>query len=236
MMNTGTWFRGALLLVAVMVSPLALAADHLDSPTLFATGADPSADITDVYSWVDGNKVILVLDVFPLAATGAQFSNSLQYVLHTESTSAFGVPGTRKDVICTFDTTQKISCWIGADDYVTGDASSVSGLASASGKVTVFAGLRSDPFFFNLTGFKDAVSYLESLSPAPTTDGSGCPSLSATQATTASGKLAATMGGPPTDFFGGKNVLSIVLSVDKRLLVGPGPLLNVWASTNKAGG
>ncbi len=234
-MKTGSWFRGAPLLVALMVSPLALAADHLDSPTLSAPGADPSADITDVYAWVEGNDVILILDVFPLAAAGARFSNTLQYVLHTESTTAFGTAGTRKDVICTFDTAQNISCWIGTDDYVTGDASAT--LKSASGAVTVFAGLRSDPFFFNLTGFKDAVSYLESLSPAPTKDGSGCPSLSATQATTATGKLSMTSGGPTTDYFAGDNVLSIVLSIDKTLLLGGGgPFLNVWASTNKAGG
>ena len=40
-------------------------------------------------------------------------------------------------------------------------------------------------------------------------------------------------GGVAKDFFAGKNVLSIVLSVDKSLLNAGGPILSAWASTNK---
>lgn len=239
-MKRKTWFRGSLLVALVMASPLAIAADHRDSPTLdvtVTTTADPSVDITDVFTWMDGSNVVLVLNVFPAAMTTSKFSNTTQYVLHTESHAAFGAAATAKtDIICTFDATQKISCWIGTADYVNGDASNTSGLMSTSGKVKVFAGLRDDPFFFNLQGFKDTVAYVEGLSPAPTADGSGCPMLSTTQATTAAGYLSKTGSGanPAKDFFAGLNVLSIVLSVDKGLLTtSSAPMLTVWGSTNK---
>jgi hypothetical protein len=42
-----------------------------------------------------------------------------------------------------------------------------------------------------------------------------------------------TNGGPAVDFFLGLNVLSIVLQVDKTLLTSGGPVVGVWASTNK---
>jgi hypothetical protein len=226
------------LLVLAAASPLALAADHLDAP---GTMADPTADITDTYAWLDGSNVVLILNVTPLAMTGAKFSDKVQYVLHTESSAKFGMPGTKKDIICTFDAAQKISCWLGgsptkaADDYVTGDAGATAGLMSTSGKVKVFAGLRDDPFFFNLDGFKDAVAAVDGAEASLTFDPSGCPAINGVTATALGKMLGGTMMGtmPPKDFFGGKNVLSIVLSIDKSLLNTGGPILNVWGSTNK---
>ena len=53
------------------------------------------------------------------------------------------------------------SCWLGTDEYVTGDASAITGLTSADGKLKVFAGLRADPFFFNLDGFHHAEATVE---------------------------------------------------------------------------
>ena len=71
-------------------------------------------------------------------------------------------------------------------------------------------------------------------------DPSGCPKLDMLTSTLLVTKLksdpnSTPPGGPAKDFFAGKNVLSIVLSIDKTLLTGGGPLLNVWASTNKGG-
>ncbi|TMA23646.1 MAG: DUF4331 domain-containing protein, partial [Deltaproteobacteria bacterium] len=73
-------------------------------------------------------------------------------MFHTSSLSAFGsAAGSTQDIVCTFDAAQKLSCWAG-NEYVSGDASNPAGLASGSGKLRVFAGLRDDPFFFNLHG------------------------------------------------------------------------------------
>ena len=53
--------------VTAVVSPrLARSADHLDSP---AVKADPAADINDLYTWNDGNNVVLAMTVFPAAVS-----------------------------------------------------------------------------------------------------------------------------------------------------------------------
>ena len=41
--------------------------------------------------------------------------------------------------------------------------------------------------------------------------------------------------GPAKDFFAGKNVLSIVISIDKKMLNAGGPIMSAWASTNVGG-
>jgi hypothetical protein len=219
-------------LALVVAASSAMGADHLDGP---AATADPAADITDVYSWLDGSNVVLVMNVAPLATTASKFSDKVQYVFHTESTNQFGMPGKKVDVICTFDAAQKISCWVGDKGYVTGDASATAGLEAADKSFKVFAGLRDDPFFFNLEGFKDAVETVDAAKPTLTLDAAGCPTLNNATSTALVGMLKGTAKGtmPAKDFFAGKNVLSIVLSVDKKLLNTGGPLLNVWGSTNK---
>jgi len=235
-LKTKHLLRGAAALLAISVAPFAFAADHLDAP---GVKTDASTDITDVYTWNDGTNVALILNVSPLAATGAKFSNAAKYVLHTESTMKYGVAGTETDIICTFDATQKISCWVvsggATKDYVTGDASATAGIKSASGKVQVFAGPRDDPFFFNLGGFKDAEADVEAATGV-TTDAAGCPNnLPASTVMALDKDLGGSNHGTgaAVDFFAGKNVLSIVLSVDKTLLTSGGPLVAVWGSTNQ---
>jgi hypothetical protein len=236
-MRNSRWLKGGVALAVLVGAPFALGADHLDAP---GATADPSADITDTYGWVDNGKVVLVLDTTPLADATAKFSDKVQYVFHLESTSAFGAPGDTQDIICTFDAAQKVTCWIGAKDYVTGDASAEAGLKSASGKVTVFAGLRDDPFFFNLAGFKDTVATVDAVAGMLKFDPAGCPAVDAATSQVLATKLSTTPDmngkpGPAVDFFAGKNVLSIVLELDASLVNSGGAYLNFWASTNKGG-
>jgi hypothetical protein len=223
----------ALALTAAASS--ALGADHLDGP---AAQADAASDITDTYSWLDGSKVVLVMNVSPLATTTSKFSDKVQYVFHTESSAAFGMAGTKEDIICTFDAAQKISCWWGASGYLTGDASATTGLASADGSFTVFAGLRDDPFFFNLDGFNATVATVEGAAAGLMFDAAGCPKLDAATSAALVGLLghdpnSTPPGGAAKDFFAGKNVLSIVLSISKSKLNAGGPIMSYWASTNK---
>lgn len=234
-MKRMTWFKGAVALALMTGVSWAFAADHLDAP---GSTNDPTSDITDLYSWVDGNNVVFVLDVTPLATNTSKFSDKVQYVFHTESSAGFGKAGTTLDIICTFTTDQKASCWVGDKDYVTGDASATTGLKSESGKVTVFAGLRDDPFFFNLDGFKDTVNTVDQAKGVLQFDAAGCPKLDAATSTLLVKKLSTDPtsnppGGKAKDFFAGKNVLSIVLSIDKSLVTAGGAYVNVWASTNK---
>lgn len=241
-MKRFAWMKAALALTGLALGSAAIAADHRDAP---GTTADPSADINDVYTWKEGANVILIMTVTPVADMNSKFSDKVQYVFHTESTGTFGMPGTKKDVIVTFDTAQKLSLWVTtpgaatADDYVTGDASATAGLSSTSGKVKVFAGLRDDPFFFNLDGFVAAAGAVAAAAPSLTFDTNGCPALDAATA----GALGALLGGdpsmnppgPPKDFFAGLNTLGIVVSIDQSLINGGGNFLSVWASTNVGG-
>jgi hypothetical protein len=98
----------------------------------------------------------------------------------------------------------------------------------------VFAGLRADPFFFNLAGFKNAVSTVEGALPLPA-DEAGCPQIDGpTGAALRSQLMTAPDGGPAQDFFAPLNGLAIVVSVDKALVTKGGPILSTWASTHKA--
>jgi len=231
----------ALALTSLFSAPLAVAADHVDGPAVLT---DPSADITDVYAWTstDGTKVNLVLNVAPVASTSSRFSDVVKYVFHTSSCATYTAPGgctaAKEDIICTFDAAQKVSCWVGTDDYVTGDASAVAGLSSVDGKLKVFTGLRDDPFFFNLDGFNAMRNTVIAAAPSLTFNVAGCPALSAGTSAVLVQMLSTDpnsvpAGGPAKDFFAALDVLSIVLQVDKSLLTKGGPIVAVWASTNR---
>jgi uncharacterized protein DUF4331 len=150
-----------------------------------------------------------------------------------------------------------ISCWVidrkngnATKDYVTGDASMAAApLVSASTKIKVFAGLRDDPFFFNIRGFKDAVGVVEggktpvSMMNFTTDPKTTCVNNLNMQDVGAVIKvLGHNTGGtmPAVDDFakGGVlftsgNVLSIVIAIDKTLLsTGMGTTMGVWGSTN----
>lgn len=247
---------GALL---VLHSPTH-AADHLDAP---AVQTNPMADITDVYAWMDPSKtnVNLVMDVSPGDPGGGarSFGPSIIYVFHVTSFQAYGAAlgaaGTETKVICKFDSDTSGACWVGTKDYVTGDPSNTAGVTSASGKVKLFAGRRSDPFFFNFNGFKDAQAFVIANEPtlisAGTPDAAGCP----TNATALAGAAASARAklsegaqlaaghapcngsdtGAQADCFLPLDVHSIVLQIDKSLLnAGTNTVIGVWGSTHSS--
>ncbi|AKU98225.1 hypothetical protein AKJ09_04889 [Labilithrix luteola] len=235
--NKRTWLLALAAVAtaaAVGLSRPALSADHRDAPK---TKAEPAADINDVYTWVDGTNYQMVMTVFPFADANAKFSNTVQYVFHTASGPAFGNTTANEDVICTFDAAQNISCWVGTDDFVTGNANVQAGITSASGKTKVFAGLRSDPFFFNLTGFNDAVAAVDAAKPTLSNLTAGCPTIDQATSTALQGILKETASPTnPTrsspDDFATAATLAIVVSVDKTLVTKGGNIVAVWASTN----
>jgi hypothetical protein len=237
------WLSLPAALAVIGLTPVALAADHADGTV---AAMDPAADITDLYAWVspDGAKTYLVMDVFPFAhatATDAgpvsKFSNTVQYVFHTTSQATYLAAATPLNVICTFDAAQAISCWAGAE-YVHGDPSNTSGLVNSSGKLRVFAGLRDDPFFFNLAGFSATAAAVRAAKGSLTFDVNGCPLLNQTTSQSLVTLLStdpSSDGGPAKDLFLGLNLLAIVVEVDTTVLTAGGPVVGVWASTNRAG-
>ncbi len=237
-MSRMSYLQGACVLTIMVGAAWAFAADHLDGE---AVKVDPAADITDVYAWTAaGDKLAIVMNVAPLATATSKFSDAVQYAFHLESSAGYGMPGKKTDIVCTFDNAQAIHCQLGAPggnvlDFVKGDASKPAGITSDSLKMKVFAGLRADPFFFNLEGFQDAVATVKGAAGGLTFDMAGCPALDAATSMLLVNMLQRTNKGvdPTENFFGAVNVLSIVLEIDKSSINSGGNIVSVWASTHK---
>jgi hypothetical protein len=253
---------------ALLIGKTGNAADHLDAPNLFTgASANPMADIGDVYAWMtsDTSKINLAMTVSPADDGTRSFSPAVQYVFHvseyagTTNMAAYGTPPTEHRVICTFASNTSIQCWVATGstlvDYIKGDPSATGGITSADGKMKVFAGRRSDPFFFNLGGFKTAVHDVELacgggttpgacpgvLAP-PVSDAAGCPPVDATTANTlrtdltaqaAASAITAPCSGSDKDCFKNFNVMAIVVQIDKSLVLdSTHHLVSVWGSTH----
>jgi hypothetical protein len=243
---------GALCAAAFHGSPLR-AADHLDAPNV-KMAANSMADINDVYAWMttDGTKVNLALTVSPGDDGTRHFGPAIQYVVHVEQHSTFGLPGTETKILCTFVNDTSGQCWVvdadgATTDYVKGDFSLIAGRASPSNKFRVFAGRRSDPFFFNLSGFLTAKETVN-MANVTAANAQGCPThidnLPITNVTTSAlrTQLGATpdgntVNGPCAqgvkDCFAAFNVMAIVIQVDKDLVIATdNKIVSVWASTH----
>lgn len=222
-----------LALSAAIGGTLAIAADHKDS-TVLAMEANAASDINDVYAWMsaDEAKVNLVMTVLPFAADGATFSPNVDYAIHVASAAAFGGAATNTDIICRFASATSAQCWVGDEAYVTGDPSATAGIESDG--VKVFAGLRKDPFFFNLDGFVNAVGTVKTVAGDLDFDANGCPAVGAENSAALVNQLQTDEdGSEATDDFATANTLAIVLEIDKALLTDGGPILAVWASTHE---
>jgi hypothetical protein len=254
-----------LLAVAGMVavcSATARAADHADGPSATQSLMDLSGDITDVYAFVDANNVNLIMDVGTNATATSKFSNAIQYVFHINGiTGLTDTAPFQSTVICTFDASQKISCWLQNGtktvDYVTGDASATAGVTSADGKMKVFAGVRNDPFFFNIQGFRKVTGFVAQNFAAlgPTLTSYGCPQLDGAGSPVSSAAVRGLLKSQSDGTTAGVddfqkngtaasplgiatitgNIQAIVVSVPKTSLNNNGakPVLGVWASTHK---
>lgn len=215
------------------------------------------ADLNDVYVWMttDAAKVNLALTVSPFdnLAGGRHFGPTVVYAFHLSSRPGFGQAGMESKIICKFASDTDGECFVvdpsgKTIDYVKGDLSAGTGKAAASGKFRVFAGKRSDPFFFNLGGFVNAVTGAVTACggacpPAAGTDAAKCVQINGTQGAGLRGAIGAK---PATnlastqcddtadiDCFKAANVMAIVVEVDKTLLLQDGDkFISVWASTH----
>ncbi len=221
---------GALMLIAVKLQ----AADHAEAP---AVKAAPDADITDVFAWMspDGSKVDLIMDWFPNAPPTSKLAANVLFVFHVNSKASFAAStATETQVICGFDASENLSCWVGTADYVTGAKSTT--LTSSSGKVKAFAGIKDDPFFINGAGVGGAIMTVQGAKAALQFDAAGCPTVDAATSMALVTQLRTGAGGAaPSNVFAGQKIQTIVLEIDKSLLTSGGPILGVWGSTNHRG-
>ena len=206
------------------------AADHRDAPSI---DEDPRADLLDVYAFTnpnDTNKVVLVMTVNPFeegGAPGVWFSKDVLYQFKIDNTGDYkedlviqaifteGVPGpqtvtiigpskaTSKGTISTIVKAKK-----NVDDRFSGLANQTV-ISNSNNTIRAFAGLRDDPFFFDLV----YVFRLLGLSPG--------------------GPLTRS---PGINFFAGFNCSALVVEVPSSLLKGPaaqGNAINIWATTSR---
>jgi hypothetical protein len=208
--------RGALvgLVVTGAVAIGAQAADHLDPSTTFdqdpANAGDP-ADIADVFAWhtAEGNLVLALTFAGPVPTTEFSGDRDVLYGVHVDGADsdfladadlwfrfgqdadgrwgiqAEGVPGTPGPVV--------------------GAVGSVTDLGGAR----LFAGVRDDPFFFDLVGFRSTVMSGDLMFGSLTDSNNVAP-----------------------DAFAGANVSAIVVEFPVRGLPGDGPY-RVWATTGR---
>lgn len=140
-------------------------ADHLDAPGLMSPGSDPRVDITDHYAFQkpgDDDKTILILNVNPLAPTLATtFEPGAIYEFKIDTNGdALAEINFRVTFSQPMNGHQKarVRRVVGQGDGETIIAGAPVNFDSSititrNGPYKFYAGLRSDPFFFDLVGF-----------------------------------------------------------------------------------
>ncbi len=230
----------AALLAALLATQLggpaqATAADHRDAPGLAPPGGDNRADITDIYAFespANRNRTVLVLNVNGLSEPGqaAYFGESVpavqrdmrvDYYLYVDRNGdavqdvtyrfAFSRPA---HGVQRFRLTRNGKVLIGWKKGRTTAFGAAPKVVSGAHGAKVFAGMRDDPFFFDLPGFLNITAPLDGDPSNDSQSFIGCT-------------------GSRPDFFADKNVSSIVLEVPDREL-GAGTV-GIWAATRIGG-
>ena len=212
------------------------AADHADSPDTF----EGNLDINDVYVFSQGSNMVFAMTVSPLLAPGGATNSAAfnpnglyQFKLDRER------DGIEDAVIqVTFSgsgTSQGVAVRGPANPSITGptgkiilNVSPVTGdfnTTFTGGGMTVFAGPRDDPFFFNGFGDESLQSVLNAAFTA-----AGFPAGDPGQQTLA-------FANPGQDDLAGLNVLAIVVEIPKAnianaLGIGTSDTFYVWGTTS----
>jgi uncharacterized protein DUF4331 len=214
----------AALILTLGIAPLITAgADHLDAPSLGSASVSATdvlsvskvrgpLDINDVYVFdAAGGRTVLAMTVNPAVnLIGPRtFQSGAEYRLNVDRTgdavsdlrytATFGDPDARG--------VQHYTVKLGDQAVASGFTNDAKGTSLSRLGVRAFAGVRSDPFFFDLIGFLGSVR------------GQGTDRLGVT----------------PTDFFAGLNTLAIVIEVPNAALGGNGTNIGVWGTTVSGG-
>ncbi len=207
----------ALASAAIITGGIIYAADHIDSPTV--TGQ--SSDITDVYVFrgQDPNNLVFVANtqglMSPSATGAAKFDPNTLLEFNIDNNN----DNVEDLVIQAIVQDGKMKIYGPIAPSATGTKSRLEGALTAEVAVTaygsapvtatqngmtVFAGPRDDPFFFDLTQFKKVIA-----------------------------GTASSFNNPGTDSFAGTNVMSVIVEIPKTRLNATGGKINVWLETKK---
>ena len=228
-LRSGTLLAAAALTLALGGAPLLTAgADHLDAPALggLTNGAGEFAphsengdrDINDVYVFEGSNASRTVLAMTTNPATnlfGAEFGTNVRYAINVDRNGdavqdlayvwRFGAPngsGAQAYAVTRYTGANARSLAKGVQ-IATGSTGGT-GVGKAKDGAKVFAGERSDPFFFDLTGFIGTVF------------GIGTDNLE-------------VIDGNSTDFFAALNTNAVVIEVPDDSIGGTN--IGVWGKT-----
>ncbi len=201
----------AMTVLTIGAAPLLTgAADHLEAPLAVA---NHSLDITDVYAFDGANSknTVLVMNVNPLVGpvSGSTFSTSGNYYFNVDKNGVFVADDVYRVKFGSSapDGKQSLTLWKNSTTVLTG----MSGNANVGGGAKLYAGVKDDPFFFDLASFK--------LWRDPDADGV----FTYTGSTTFAG----------VDFFRGTNISTIVLEIPDGWL---GASANFWGTTRNGAG
>lgn len=202
--NTKRWtgILSATFLFTALAAGSLSAADHQEAP---GTATDLAADIADVYAWHDtgANTLTMVLTYAGLAAPGgsATYDEDVQYEFNLDTTGDFVA---NRTIMVRFENdngTWKmvLENFPGASGTARVDVGSTQTVGSGK----AFAGLRDDPFFFDLQGFNETLA-------------SGTLSFDGTR-----------------DSVAGLNATAIVLEMSLSAALGSSSDVNIWATTGR---
>lgn len=175
------------------------AADHLDPSPRVGSPVGNAADIADLYAWntttstATGNLVLALTFAGPLSAADFSADRDVLYAIHVDNDDEGFEADTSIYVRFAQDS---LGRWGVQFSGVPGTAGPVEGRVGSIldlGGAYVYAGVREDPFFFDLQGFQETIQ---------------------------TGNLSFN---PARDFFAGGNVSAIVVELPLRALPGNGP-------------
>lgn len=235
-----------LLAVGLYADRGARASDHQDSPV---TVNRPGADITDPYIFPapdNPKNVVIAMDVHPLIPSGqgssTYFDPGVVYQMNFDGvdenakTPAQHIMQTYviQFVAGTPGSTQPVAVYTGHPTVMGSQTQLVSQVGQgtinntfAVGDMTIFAGAREDPFFFDLAQFfkilpdRDMGNSAQSCLPKIGND--TCPQ---------------GFNDPGTDFLKGYNVLSLIIEMPRADLIAGcgGSKIAYWVTTHTASG
>jgi Domain of unknown function (DUF4331) len=198
---------GIVLLVTVASGAYLIAADHIDAPGVTGSGsASLGSDITDVYAFANGENMVFVVNtqglLSPAATASATFDEEVMLEINIDNDATkdhvedlviqatfkggkVNIHGPKAPVTTGLISTQVSGTTVSADITEYGDAPVI----GTAGGIKVFAGPRDDPFFFDLTTYKEIIAGTSTM-----------------------------FDNPGTDTFAGTNVMSLVVEVPKSQL------------------
>ncbi len=159
----------ALLLALAVPALFGYGADHLDAPGLTSPSGRPDADINDVFAFDGSNpsRTAIAVTTHPLVGvvSPSEYATDVKYIIYVDRN---GDAVQDLAYVFRFDSSSG-----GAQDYtvtrytgsnartrahgVAWGGGTTGEVGSLKGSGKVFAGKRSDPFFFDLAAFRDDV-------------------------------------------------------------------------------